>query len=262
MPKYKFYKCLMSKIHLWVWAMHDININNAPPNRYTCKYNRIPDQNVFHHIRNDTYEEWLQYRHKLQDTDLVFATDSSSKNKLTGVGLCCVNLHSLHTMHQPIGSATNNYGELYAIKCCSDYINARNIDTSDRRIIIFTDSLYNFLPLLTTPIKFQKKITYPKLFNETQKFLIENKVILWKIKSHTDPIHWFNDCADKEADKGRIDPRNHKDIIPDRDRSLRTTVTQFDFNNPNPGQPDLVSKLARQLQSTCDLEQLFDPDWG
>ncbi len=102
-PKYEFYKCLMSKIHLWVWAIHDIIDNNALTNRYTCKYNRIPEDTVFHHIRNDTHYEWLTYRHKLKNTDLIFATDSSSKHKLTGIGLCCVDLNSLYKMHQPIG---------------------------------------------------------------------------------------------------------------------------------------------------------------
>ncbi len=176
--KYEFYKCLMSKIHLWVWAIHDIVDNNAPPNRYTCKYNIIPEDNVFHHIRNDTYYEWLTYRHKLRDTDLIFATDSSSKDKLTGIGLCCVNLNNLYKMHQPVGNATNNYGELFAIYCCSDYIRTRNINTSNRRVIIFTDSLYNFLPLLTAPVNFQKKISYPILYKQTQDFLIKHKVIL------------------------------------------------------------------------------------
>ncbi len=153
-------------------------------------------------------------------------------------------------------SPSNNYGELFAIHCCADYI-----DTTNRRVIIFTDSLNNFLPLLTTPIKYQNKLQFPSLFKQTQYFLIKHNVILWKIKSHTDPIHWFNDCADSQADKGRIHPNNNKHIIPNvTGGNLRRGLTQFDFQSAESGRPGLVAKLARNVKSTCDLESLFNPD--
>eukprot|EP01083_Nonionella_stella_P234704 826009_1 len=100
-----------------------------------------------------------------------------------------------NTFHQPIGPVDNHYGELHAIGKTKKLMEQLNIDISNRRCIIFTDSLSNFLPLITTPSN-PKKIKYKPLFQHTQRHIKSINAILWKIKSHTVPQQYFNECAD------------------------------------------------------------------
>lgn len=63
-----------------------------------------------------------------------------------------------------------------------------NVNTDNRRIIQITDSLSNYCPLITPPKNIDKQIEHSALFKQTQKYLKKMKVILWKIKAHTDII--------------------------------------------------------------------------
>ena len=120
------------------------------------------------------------------------------------------------------------------------------IDTTNRRIIIFTDSLSNFLPLIIKPPK-RKKVTYQKLMTETRDKLKEYNIILWKIKSHTKPVTaYLNYEADILADFGRLDGANNTNLIaPLKYRHFTRTQTFPSGNN-------LFSQLERQhyLRST------------
>ena len=88
-----------------------------------------------------------------------------------------------------------------------------------------TDSLCSFCPLITPPKNIKKQIKFPFLFKQTQKILKNNKIILWKIKSHTDKINIIdnyyggfprvqphNHFADRLADKGRDHPQNKEGL--------------------------------------------------
>ncbi len=194
----------------------------------------------------------------MKPNDLVFATDSSSKNDLTGISVYCVNDNKQIEIDQPVGAVSNNYGELYAIYNCKWYIENHNIDTNNRRIIIFTDSLNNYLPLITTPIKYKNKLEFPELYEKTQQFLIDYKVILWKIKSHTNPEQWFNHKADRLADKGRMNPlNNHHLLLSDNEQYGLNVKTKID-----PITNNLLLHLARQCSLRASLEPRTHPPHG
>ncbi len=102
-------------------------------------------------MRSDTYNHYKKYDWKLKPTDLLCGVDSSHKNKVTGIGIVVKDNNQVHCFHQPVGSVSNNFGELYAINQTKNILKFLKINPENRRTIIFTDSLYNFIPLITTP---------------------------------------------------------------------------------------------------------------
>ncbi len=94
-PKYTLYNHLMSQIHRWIdytYRLGELNKETITArslvNRHThdsVKY----DQDLIFHIRNDTYNEWLDYKHKLRDDDILISTDSSrdTNSGLAGFGV-------------------------------------------------------------------------------------------------------------------------------------------------------------------------------
>ncbi len=102
-----------------------------------------------------------------------------------------------------------------------------------------TDSLCSFCPLITPPKNIDKQIKYPTLFKQTQTFLKNKQVVLWKIRSHTDKINIrenyyngfprvqpYNGEADHLAETGRLHPQN-KSGIP----IYLNTLNQYHYRN-------------------------------
>ena len=138
------------------------------------------------------------------------------------------------------------------------YIKTHNINTTNRRIIIFTDSLNNYLPLITTPIKYKNKLEYPDLYEKTQQFLKDYNIILWKIKAHTKPEQWFNHKADVLADEGRTNPNNnHHFLLENNENDFIRVRTKID-----PCTPNLLIHLARQCKLRVSLEPRTHPPYG
>ena len=96
-----------------------------------------------------------------------------------------------------------------------------NLINQNSRTILFTDSLNNFNNLITYP-RNRKKIKHKPLWESTVKLLKELKIILWKIKSHTTPSHYYNELADESAKIGATSVFNNTSLpAPLNDHSLR-----------------------------------------
>ncbi len=71
------------------------------------------DRDLIYHICNDTYNDWLEYKHKLRADDVLISTDSSrdTNTGLAGLGVFINDYNKLHYFHQPFGRRSNQYGE-------------------------------------------------------------------------------------------------------------------------------------------------------
>ncbi len=217
--RFSLLRSLTSKIHLWINHVYRIatfnNNKNISLKYFDNKYCYQNTNDLIYHIRSPKFEHWRKFIGKIQDNDILIGVDSSHDLNMTGFGIIIKDQNKFHIYAQPLGSVSNHYGELFAICKNKHLFSLFNIDTDNRRIIIFTDSLYNFIPLITTP-KNVDKLNYSELFKKTQSFLLHNKIILWKIKSHTKPNQqFFNQVADFYARYGRLHPSNCSNISPD-----------------------------------------------
>ena len=213
--KYTLLRQLISLVHKWIHYVFRLQYWDITKKHLLSQHSFQFDYELIFHIRNDTYFEWLQYKYKLRDTDLIFSTDSSRDHalKTTGIGIFIKDYHKFHAFAQPIGDQDNHFGELFAIYKIQFLIEHLNINITNRRIIIFTDSLSNFTQIITTPKK--KEIKYHEIHHNTQTYILNNQIILWKVKSHTKPIQQpFNAIADRLANYGRCHPENNNLIIP------------------------------------------------
>ena len=216
--KYTFYNHLISHLHRYIHIVLNIHKTNNINIKYysnKCEHDKTMRQNVYHHYRCDTYQEWIEMHHMIHNDDLIIATDSSNKDNLTGIGIYIKDNDNIHKYSQGIGSVDNHYGELYAIRKSMKIIEDRLINTNNRRTFIMTDSLNNFLPLIITPKNPKRTIIHHDLWKDTQNQIATLNAILIKIKSHTKPIQqYFNEQADILADEGRTNPNNNEQIIP------------------------------------------------
>ncbi|MCP4989520.1 MAG: hypothetical protein GY928_26745, partial [Colwellia sp.] len=227
LKRYTFYRAFIAQTVRWINHVYRLQKREVSIDHLSNQYWVINQNNLNYHIRCDTIRQYIQNELKLKDNDIIVATDSShdKTTELTGMGIFIKDKDIFHNYAEPLGTVSNNFGELFAI-CKSDWlIKKLKINTNNRRIIIMTDSLCSFCPLITPPKNIKKQIKFPRLFTQTQRKLKEMKAILWKIKSHTKKINisanYFggiprdqphNSFADKLADKGRLHPNNKQGI--------------------------------------------------
>ncbi len=198
--------------------------------------------------------EWNGSKHRLRSTDLIIATDSSHepRTNTTGIGIFILDNNSIHCFSQPIGAQTNHFGELFAIHKSDFLIKYCKINVNNRRRVIFTDSLYNFVPLITTPHKINK-LAHSNLFVNTQKYIKRSKSILWKVKSHTKPKQQpFNNVADKLAEIGRMHPNNSNYINAHYNSIQYAKYRAFHFANGITF--DTINNLAGMFQQSVSME--------
>ncbi len=207
-PSFDLYKMITSMAHHY----HDIILkvyNNKSSiiyhqNRYDYQN---PNDQIFH-IRSNTISEWFDYCKKIKSNDIVIATDSSQKDDVTGIGVFILDKSNAYCYSQSLGRQTNHYGELYAIHKGLFLLDHFLIQTTHRRIVLFTDSISNYNPLIIPPNNIQNKVRYPSLYKLTSQLINKFHPTLWKIKSHTNPPQIFNYYADKLAEIGRMNPIN------------------------------------------------------
>ncbi len=210
-----------------------------------------------HHMRSDTYNHYNYYAWKLEPTDLICGVDSSHKNEVTGIGIVVKDNNKVHCFHQPVGSVSNNFGELYAINQTKNILKFLKINPENRRTIIFTDSLYNFIPLITTPKK-DLKLAYTNLLNETRTYLLKNNILLWKVRSHTKPIQQsWNKIADILAFHGRMNPINSLYTIPNTNSLSHMKYSHFLLTESNVRAFD---SLAANFSVAASMEFELQPD--
>ena len=228
-----FFNHLTSYIHQYIFNIFNLNKSARPDTRRLenkCNHNIALQQNVYYHMRCDNYIEWYNNHQMLNNNDIIAATDSSYKNGKTGIGIYIKNKNKIYKFSQGLGSIDNHYGELFAIRKALQILKDTNIANPNQRLFIMTDSLNNFLPLITTPKNPQKKIKDYKLWKETQSQIQNMNAILIKIKSHTKPTQqYFNEQADILADQGRTNPNNDYNIIPSI-HSLYASHLEFHIN--------------------------------
>ncbi len=83
-PRNTFYKNIISNTHQYINLASRINNSSITIKYCTNKFSPIYDHNIIHHTRNDTIQDWYNYRHKIRPSDILIATDSSSENNRTG----------------------------------------------------------------------------------------------------------------------------------------------------------------------------------
>ncbi len=207
-------------------------------------------------MRSDTIQHYRTYEWKLQPTDLIASTDSSWENGLAGIGIMIKDKNVIHCFHQPIGNVSNNFGELFAINQVRNILKYLKISTENRRSILFTDSLYNFIPLITTPNK-QLKLEYSNLLKNTQSYLLKAKFLLWKVKSHTDPPQSFNNVADLLAEQGRLNNINSLFVIPEINSLKYMKYARYTLVDSN---VRTFESLAANFSVTVSMEFCLQPD--
>ncbi|MCP4053980.1 MAG: hypothetical protein GY739_13115 [Mesoflavibacter sp.] len=217
------YREFIAQTVRWIHYTYRVNKNEITP--FSLKtYHWVQNTNdLMYHIRCDTIKDYLKFQNKLRDDDIIVATDSGRDldSGLTGIGIFIKDRDIFHRYSEPIGKISNNFGELFAIGKSEFCLNQFNINTTNRRVIVMTDSLCNFCPLISPPKNIDKQIKFPSLFKQTQRFLKNMKAILWKIKSHTDKINIhdnyyaaqprvqpYNGEADLLAEQGKSHPEN------------------------------------------------------
>lgn len=144
---------LISKIHEYIHTTKHIHSKKG---QYDMKrkLNTIPyihKHNIIYHLRSNNYRHFHSHLDKIRTDDIVIGTDSGHEYGITGIGIIIKNNENIIRSYQPLGGTTNNFGECFAIRKALYLIERYNIDTNYRRIIIMTDSLCNFLPLLIKP---------------------------------------------------------------------------------------------------------------
>ncbi len=175
------------------WINYVYRINKKERNIYSflSDHDTQETNDLMYHIRCETIQDYFCFENKLRDSDIVIATDASRDpdENLTGIGIFIKDHNKFYRYAEPLGSVSNSFGELFAIGKVKFLLDFFQIDTTNRRIIIMTDSLCSFCPLITPPKNIDKQIKYPTLFKQTQTFLKHKQVVLWKIRSHTDKIN-------------------------------------------------------------------------
>eukprot|EP01084_Bolivina_argentea_P197245 338053_1 len=135
-------------------------------------------------------------------------------------------------------------------------INFLKINPKYRRTIIFTDSLHNFIPLITTPNK-NLKLAYKDLLNNTRTYIMHNHMYLWKVKSHTKPITQpLNKCADILADRERKNPINDPTIIP----TFNIKNIKYSQFTTIGSSTNVFDSLAEKLSLAASMEFELQPD--
>ena len=232
LPRYALYRSFLSHLIRWINYVYRANNNEISVRYLSSQHNTIPTDDLIYHLRSDTLNEYLAYEDKFRDDDIIISGDSShDKNTgLTGIGVFIKDRDVFHRFCEPIGSVTNNFGELFAIGKGDFLLKFFNVNTFNRRIFVITDSLCSFCPLITPPKNIDKQIKHAPLFKTTQKYLKRMNAILWKMKSHTDldnipdnrfhgipRVQPYNGEADRLADLGRLHPCNASGIPFDLD---------------------------------------------
>eukprot|EP01083_Nonionella_stella_P050817 135066_1 len=258
--KYSLLNNLTTKIHEWIHNVYRIH-NNEVTIRYLCNKNSIIDsRRLIYHIRNDTYGQWLLYKYKLRDDDILVGTDSSHKHDLTGIGIIIKDRNKIYTYHEPIGPTSNHYGELFAINKAHFLINHFKIDYVGRRVILFTDSLSNFLSIITPP-KNEKRLEYPGLHKITTNNIKSMNTVLWKIKSHTNPSQFYNYIADELADRGRINANNSFQIIPNPNDTTHADIQCYESPNGDSHSLSIVPRKFKLRGEARGITTVFDRGW-
>ncbi len=200
----------------------------------------------------------MNYKHKLRDDDILISTDSSrdTNNGLAGFGVFIKDYNKLHYFHQPLGKRFNQYGELFAIGKSEMLLQICNVSTDNRRVIIQTDSLSNFLTLITTP-KNLHKCPDETLFKSTQQYLKRIKALLWKVKSHTKPEQFYNGIANTLANLGRLNPANNRNLKISLDSNEHSIL--FHKTSPTTN-PQLLTGYADLSVSMEFRDVVFDRD--
>ncbi len=224
--------------------------------RLLRKYKFVPNYRIIHHMRSDNLEHYKSNEWRLRPTDLIASTDSSWKDGLAGIGIMIKDYNVIHCFHQPIGNVSNNFGELFAINQVRNILKFLKTNTKNRRLILFTDSLYNFIPLITTPNK-KLKLQYSNLLNNTQTYLLKSKFILWKVKFHTDPPQSFNNIADLLADEGRMNEVNSLYVIPNINSIKYMKYTKYILLDSN---VRTFESLAANFSVAASMEFCLQPD--
>ena len=256
--KNTFLKRLTSMIHRWIDIVYRIHINDLNINRQLTTYKIVPDNKIMHHTMNPTIHDYNAYKHRIKHNDILMATDSSFENNRAGIGIFIKDNDNVHAAAQPIGAQTNHFGELFSIYKTKWMMNYFNIDTNNRRIILFTDSLSNFLSLINTP-KNVNKMKYKHLFRNTQQYIRDNHIIMWKVKSHTKPCQPYNDVADEMADIGRIHPNNTLQIIPDLNSVKFLKLKSYTLPTRSLW-GSIPNYLAGMFKQSVSMESDLEPD--
>ncbi|MCP4055493.1 MAG: hypothetical protein GY739_21130, partial [Mesoflavibacter sp.] len=182
--RYKLYREFIAQTVRWIHYTYRVNKKEITP--FSLKtYHWMQNTNdLMYHIRCDTIKDYFHFENKLRDDDIIVATDSGRdlNNGLTGIGIFIKDRDIFHRYSEPIGKISNNFGELFAIGKSDFCLKQFDIDTNNRRVIVMTDSLCNFCPLISPPKNIDKQLKFPSLFKQTQRFLKNLKAILWKIK--------------------------------------------------------------------------------
>ena len=245
-------------IHRWIDIVYRIHKNDLNINRQLKIYETVSDTRIIRHTVNATIQGYNAYKHRIKHDDILLATDSSFANNVAGIGMFIKDGDNIYAAAQPIGSQTNHFGELFSIYKTKWMMNYFNIDTFNRRIILFTDSLSNFLSLINTP-KNVNKMRYKNLFRDTQNYIKSNKIIMWKVKSHTKPCQPYNDVADNMAEIGRLHPNNDFQIIPELNSKKYLKCKYYTLPTRSHW-GSIPNYLAGMFKQSVSMESDLEPD--